>query len=233
MSGDESQRRSERLTLALEIEYRSAGSFLVTYSVNLSRGGLFIETDAPLPTGTPLDLRLRAPQTEPIALKGVVAWARLPEHGKPGQPPGMGIQVTTPEDRYGTLVDAMASRFAGIKLLLALPTARSKLRAVLHRHLASILACRVTDVEIAPGLRVSHKDFDLALVEADDGLGERLIESLRAGPAPLPVIGLSRWDSARTRARQLGAAEVLPALPSFSELRAAVIRLLTLPSAIK
>ena len=40
---------------AMAVEFRSASSFLIAYSVNLSRGGLFLETGHELPVGAPLD----------------------------------------------------------------------------------------------------------------------------------------------------------------------------------
>ena len=74
--GGADNRRSERVPIALEIEYRSAGAFLVAYSTNLSKGGIFIETSDPLPVGATLTLRLHAPNTKPCELQGSVAWTR-------------------------------------------------------------------------------------------------------------------------------------------------------------
>ena len=45
----------------VQVEFRTASSFLVTYSVNLSRGGLFLETDAPIPAGSGISLDLVVP----------------------------------------------------------------------------------------------------------------------------------------------------------------------------
>ena len=47
-----SEREYERMPYRVQIEFRTASSFLVAYSVNLSRGGLFLETEADVPTGS-------------------------------------------------------------------------------------------------------------------------------------------------------------------------------------
>jgi hypothetical protein len=187
----------------------------------------------PLPAGTPIDLRIFTPDAEAISLSGTVAWVRTQEQARPGQPPGMGIAVSTPEDRYGVLVDDIATRFAGLKVLVALSAGQAKTRAVLHRHLGSIVACQLTDLEIAPGIHVSQREFDLAIVDADADASEELIRRLRTGNAAVPVIALGRWDESRRRAVDLGAADALPALPGFPELRASVLRTLTQPATVR
>lgn len=64
------------------------------YSVNVSSGGLFIETDKILPLDTMLMVKFKLPGEEAvIACKSRVAW--INEHfapKKPSLPPGMGIQ---------------------------------------------------------------------------------------------------------------------------------------------
>ena len=60
----------------VQVEFRTASSFLVAYSVNLSRGGLFLETEHDIPTGAPIALELRVPGTGPLELDGMVTWRR-------------------------------------------------------------------------------------------------------------------------------------------------------------
>ena len=45
----------------VQVEFRTASSFLVAYSVNLSRGGLFLETEADVPTGAAMTLDFTVP----------------------------------------------------------------------------------------------------------------------------------------------------------------------------
>ena len=39
------EREHERMPYSVQVEFRTPNSFLVAYSVNLSRGGLFLETN--------------------------------------------------------------------------------------------------------------------------------------------------------------------------------------------
>lgn len=68
---------------------------LVTdYSVNVSTGGLFIETSKILPLGTMLMVKFKLPDIESvITCKSRVAWTNDPPNlKKPALPQGMGIQ---------------------------------------------------------------------------------------------------------------------------------------------
>jgi len=64
------------------------------YSVNMSSGGVFIETVSVLPVHTPLFVKFELPGREkPIVCKARVAWINGPEALKsPTLPPGMGLQ---------------------------------------------------------------------------------------------------------------------------------------------
>ena len=61
---------------AVQVEFRTPSSFLVAFSVNLSRGGLFLETDAEIPTGASMTLDFTVPNAGTTSLNGVVAWRR-------------------------------------------------------------------------------------------------------------------------------------------------------------
>src|SRR4029077_17190091 len=102
--GPSDHRRSARVPVALELEYRSAGAFLVAYTTNLSKGGIFVETSTPLPMGTTVAMRLHAPHSAVCEGHGTVAWLR-PESTGPGQPAGMGIVIDTTAEQYGGVVD--------------------------------------------------------------------------------------------------------------------------------
>lgn len=115
--GSNDHRRTPRVPVALELEYRSAGAFLVAYTTNLSKGGIFVDTTAPFPIGTVVSMRLRAPNTPVCEVHGTVAWLR-PESTGPGQPAGMGIVIDTPPEQYGAVVDQIAFSFTGIQVLL-------------------------------------------------------------------------------------------------------------------
>jgi uncharacterized protein (TIGR02266 family) len=222
------------VSVALEIEYRSAGAFLVAYSTNLSKGGLFIETGAPLPVGTALSLRLRLPEGTTMDVDGVVAWIRA-RPSDDGRPPGMGIELGTPDERYGTVVDQIVARFSGIQILLG--TGEAAPRATLNRYLRSILACEIVEVEDTRQLEAAAPRLDLAVVDMDSSgaRGEHLLRRLREGPErdSLPIIALAHNEADRQRAAELGADETVPNPPTFADLQAAVIRCLARPSAIR
>ena len=83
-----SDREYERIPYSMQVEFRTASSFLVAYSVNLSRGGMFIETDSEVPTGVLLALDLQVPGAGLLQLVGLVAWRRGVD--SPDGPAGLG-----------------------------------------------------------------------------------------------------------------------------------------------
>ena len=64
------------------------------YSVNMSTGGLFIETDSILPVDTLLAVKFKLPGNDSIiGCNARVAWINEPgKLIKPSLPPGMGLQ---------------------------------------------------------------------------------------------------------------------------------------------
>jgi len=225
-------RSSLRINLALEIGYRSAGAFLISYSVNLSRGGLFIETQTPLPTGTPVDLKINTPDEETIAIRGTVAWVRLASEGEGAEPPGMGIAIATMEDRYGLLIDRIANNFMGIHILLAIGHGQPRIRQMLHRHLAATVSCQVEDTDDAFEDFDDREDCDLAIVNLDWLHGEQMLVNLRNKQPEMPILIFARNASTRQHALGLGATATLESPPTFPELRAAVIASLARPSSV-
>lgn len=88
-------REAQRVTARLEVRYGpDRRQLLCNYSVNISTGGLFLETDDPLPVDTPLDLEFTLPSRQgSIRCAGRVAWVNHPVllH-KPEMATGMGVQ---------------------------------------------------------------------------------------------------------------------------------------------
>lgn len=221
--------------LVLELRYRSVGSFLCAYSSKMARGEVFLETERPLPLGTRLTLRLVVPGVTPLQLDGKIGWTRSVALG-PGQPPGMGIGLTSSIEAYGAAIDDVASRYAGIRILVIGGNDAS--RAVLARYLRSVLACDILEkalpLELGAALVPSeHADVDLAVVDLD---GERedaisAIRTLRSrqATADLPIIALAQMERDRARAATLGTTEVLAAPPLFTEVQASVLHALSAP----
>lgn len=88
-------RATPRFIARLRISYgENPGKLLTDFSVNLSTGGVFIETADYLPVDTILNIEFFLPETErTIGCKGRVAWVN---HSKllsnPNLPAGMGLQ---------------------------------------------------------------------------------------------------------------------------------------------
>jgi len=75
---------------------------LTDYSINMSTGGVFIETSMILPEDTELTVKFKLPDSDAIIVAKVrVAWTNGPEAlKKTALPPGMGLQFLnlSPED---------------------------------------------------------------------------------------------------------------------------------------
>lgn len=96
------QRIDPRIPARIRVTFGSGAETLTNYSVNISTGGLFLETDNPLPHDTILQLEFTLP-TRPGAIRcnGRVAWVNHPEfQSKPNLPSGIGVQLLdlTPDD---------------------------------------------------------------------------------------------------------------------------------------
>lgn len=84
-------RRFRRRTVRILVDYRSESGLRCDYATTLGAGGVFIETEDPLPRDSVLKMRFRLPESDEIhEIEGRVRWQRVDvSHG-----PGMGIQFT-------------------------------------------------------------------------------------------------------------------------------------------
>lgn len=87
-------RIAPRVDARLNLRYGEEQNLLNNYSVNLSTGGVFIETENILSPDTALCVEFMLPESrEKIACKGRVAWVNHPDKIlNPALPVGMGIQ---------------------------------------------------------------------------------------------------------------------------------------------
>ena len=89
--GSAERRRYRRRTIRVLVEYLSDAGLCCDTATTLGAGGLFIETDQPLPQGTALKLAFRLPGSHVRhEIEGTVAWAHRPSRGSPGSA-GMGV----------------------------------------------------------------------------------------------------------------------------------------------
>jgi uncharacterized protein (TIGR02266 family) len=218
--------------LVIQLEYSSAGAFLVAYATELSKGSLFIETETPPPLGTSVFLALHVPGQEPIEVQGRVAWLRDEAVG-PGMPPGISVEISTPADQYGGVVDRVAFGFSGINILLG--TGEPAPRAILARYMRSILTCEIADVDYEKSFDVLPAMIDLAVIDLDSSgtRGDELIHHLRVRNGDhLPIITLAQLERDRVRAQELGASDAVSNPPLFAELSATVLRCIGRPSRV-
>jgi uncharacterized protein (TIGR02266 family) len=88
-------RTPPRTRARLRVHYGTGTQrLLVDYSVNLSTGGVFIESSDVLPVETPLSLEFSLPEGQKtIRCRGLVAWVNTADRPVSSRlPPGMGVQ---------------------------------------------------------------------------------------------------------------------------------------------
>jgi type IV pilus assembly protein PilZ len=228
-------RRQPRLPISLKVQYRTTGAFLVAYSINLSKGGIFLETSTPLEVGAHISLAFEVPGAGQLEVTGLVAWVR---QGSPdGLPDGMGVQFEHLDVNYGTRIDGMVRTFMGLTVLVV--AASPDRLALIGRYVRSIIACDIIEGKDSTIAEVALEDGpDLVIVDLDvrPEIGMRVIKSAKSGgptgKRQPPVILLAGDPNARTRGKQAGADEALATPPSYHDLQAAVIRTLSRPSAV-
>ena len=223
----------DRVPLNLEVEYRTAGAFLVAYTANLSKGGLFIETSRPLTVGTDLLVKFSVPDSGPIEVRGHVAWIR--PTASDGKPAGMGVEFEHLDARHGEMIDHVVAGFRGLSILIIACGVTT--RALLGRSIRSILSS--ADVIEAEGAEAAEALFarhpDMLIVDLDDvDAGENLyaIRRAKTTSAGLPIIATARDEETRQRAREIGADEALSTPLVMGELQASMLRLLGKPTRI-
>ncbi len=91
---DRPRRKYRRRTLRVLVEHVSDSGLATDPATTLGAGGVFIETESPLPERSTLKMRFRLPGGEAEhEIEGRVVWRRRPSD--PGRhSPGMGIEFT-------------------------------------------------------------------------------------------------------------------------------------------
>lgn len=104
-----------RFEQALEVEYNTVGDFLVDYSQNISKNGIFIKTERPQPVETIVPLKITLPNGEKLEVTGKVAHvidAELAADLK--RSAGMGIQFMsyhgTSQERLWAYIESLSNQ---------------------------------------------------------------------------------------------------------------------------
>lgn len=101
------RRVHKRHAVRLLIEYAAMDSFRSDYITDISGGGLFIQTQVPLPVGTDIELKIAFPSIPKlIEARGVVV--RISEHAVDNKPPGMGIKFVGLKDEDARFINRLA-----------------------------------------------------------------------------------------------------------------------------
>jgi uncharacterized protein (TIGR02266 family) len=229
----ERDREHERIPYAVEVAFRTASSFLVAYSVNLSRGALFLETEADVPSGVPIALELVIPGAERLQLIGMVAWRRGYDSSE--GPPGLGIEFQDAGPQLGSMIDQLVSGFRGVNILVLSGDRQD--RTTLTRSIKSIISTaeivQAADAPLAASLLTS--EIDLAVVDLDFD-AEGALQTLRAAKllSPrVPTVALTTSTKLRELARAAGADELASNPPPFSELQVVLVRALSKPESVR
>ncbi len=197
--------------MVLEVRYRNAGQFLVSYCTNLSRGGLFISTPTPEPTGTSILLSLRVPgRAMPLSLSAIVRWNRL-EESEEG-PAGMGLSFADIDAMLGEHIDRLVSHAAPLEIDLVGRSDHAG--AHLHALLRSLVTCQTRQLALKPGIEASIDRADLVVVDVDghprNGLA--LLDALfhRAEKQPVLALCAERDHDLRARASKYAVVVATP-----------------------
>lgn len=115
MSSQDSRKDPRSKILNLTVRYKSAtvAEFVEDYSYDISRGGLFIKTANPFPTGTLLKFEVRIGEEQKV-IDGVgrVTWRRERPQGA-GKPAGMGIKFIRIADECVQLIQNAVDQHSG------------------------------------------------------------------------------------------------------------------------
>ena len=218
---------------AVQVEFRTASSFLVAYSVNLSRGGLFLETEADIPTGALMTLDFSVPGAGTTSLNGVVAWRRGTT--ETDGPPGLGIEFQDVAPQLGTTIDKLVSTFRGVQVLLV-STDRQD-RTSIARTIKTIISTaeitQAADANVAATV-LTH-EIDVAIVDIDHDFegGLAILRKAKAQNPPVPTIALSSKADLRDKILASGADELIANPPPFADLQVVLVRALGKPIAIR
>lgn len=223
------EREHVRIPYTVQVDFRTPSSFLVAYSVNLSRGGLFLETDHDVEIGAPIVLEMTVPGVGSVTLGGLVAWRRGRE--STDGPPGLGIEFHDVAPQLGGMIDRLISGYHGLSVLVLSGDRQD--RTSLSRSIKSIMTTadvvQAADAKVAETLITS--DVDLAVIDVDFDV-EGGLAALRAAKAvtpPVPTLALASSRNLRDHARAAGADEVATNPPAFGELQLLLLRALGRP----
>ncbi len=98
------QRQHPRAPIHVEVQYGEVTEDVTEYILNISRGGIYIETFSPGELDTLLKLSFYLPDTgHTFEVTGRVAWGKM--DGTAEGPPGMGIEFVDISDHDADMLE--------------------------------------------------------------------------------------------------------------------------------
>ena len=231
------EREHERMPYSVQAAFRTPSSFLVAYSVNLSRGGLFLETELDIPTGSLVTVDFDIPSAGQVSINGVIAWRRGPDivEGMPEGPPGLGIEFQDVAPQLGGVIDLLVSSFRGMQILVLSGDRQD--RTTLARSIKSIMSTaevlQAADVNVAETLLTGEIDLLVVDVDFDVEGGLATLRKAKEQNPPVPTVALTMNNQLREHARGAGADEVATNPPPFAELQVVLVRAMGKPTIVR
>lgn len=215
--------RAKRVGVVLEVAYRNAGQFLVSYCTNLSRGGLFVATPTPSNIGTVISVALRIPgRASPIRLDASVRWVR-PKPTEDG-PSGMGLAFEGIDQMLGDHIDRLVTHAAPLRI--AIIGRADHARRHLDALIRSLLTCDTLQLELEPNVLASLDRPDLVIVDVD-GDAETALQMLETvADRGWSALALCSARKVEVRQRALAHARVIPTPVDSQELQTRVLEAL-------
>ena len=135
--------RAKVLTMTVRYKSATVDEFIEQYSLDISRGGIFIKTSSPFAPGTLLKFEIRIAE-ERTVLQGVgrVVWKRDPADAIPSRPAGMGVKFIKLDEASRQVIDRLVARYKD---------AGSAYEAGLKGASVTAAAAPSTEGEAAPG----------------------------------------------------------------------------------
>src|SRR5258708_1571401 len=106
-------RKDRRVKIvSLNVRYKSAtvDEFIENHAHDVSRGGIYIKTANPFPSGTLLKFEIRLASDQAVITGvGRVVWQRDTTHGTSDRPSGMGAKVIKVDDTSKAIIDRLVT----------------------------------------------------------------------------------------------------------------------------
>ncbi len=110
--GSVEDRSGRRVPIQLLVDYKSGGNYLFDFCKDLGTGGVFIQTEKPLPTGSSIDLTFTIPDSkETLKANGTVIWVQSVVAEREDLTPGMGVQFSSFSGEQRRLLEEFVQRY--------------------------------------------------------------------------------------------------------------------------